>query len=129
MRLCNLLKTNDMKTQVYVTNNVGDPLEHDYDLYYEEGKTKGKTICLYSHNSEWSDYLHGQKAGSIKEIDDGFMIKIGCNKIKLDYADMQVLKILLLSDLEDTDYFEIRDSKTIRKWSPTEDTETKGNLP
>ena len=99
--------------QVYVTNNVGDPLEHDYDLRYEEDRT----VCLYSRNSEWADYLHGQDAGVIKNIyDDGFLIKIGDQKMKLDYADMQVLKILLLSDLEDTDYFEIRESKTIKKW-------------
>jgi len=98
--------------QVYVTNNVGDPLEHDYDLRYEEDRT----VCLYSHNSEWADYLQGQKAGSIKDIEDGFVVKIGEQKMKLDYADMQVLKILLLSDLEDTDYFEIRESITIKKW-------------
>ena len=71
--------------QVYVTNNVGDPLEYDYDLKYEEGKR----TCLYSRNSEWAEYLHGQKAGSIKDIDDGFLIKIGDNKIELDYCDMQ----------------------------------------
>ena len=98
--------------QVYVSNNVGDPLEHDYDLEY----IQDKTICLYSRNSEWTEYLHGQKAGSIKDIDDGFLIKIGDKKIELDYCDMQVLKILLLSDLEDTDYFEIRESTTIKKW-------------
>jgi len=108
--------------QVYVTNNVGDPLEHDYDLKYEEGKT----ICLYSNNSEWTEYLQGQKAGYIKEIADGFLIKIGENKIELDYCDMQVLKILLLSDLEDTDYFEIRESTTIKKWP--KDTGIEGSL-
>jgi len=98
--------------QVYVNNNVGNPLEHDYDLRYEEGKR----TCLYSRNSDWTEYLHGEKAGSIKEIADGFLIKIGENKIELDYCDIQVLKILLLSDLEDTDYFEIRESTTIKKW-------------
>jgi hypothetical protein len=36
--------------------------------------------------------------------------------MKLDYADMQVLKILLLADTDDTDYFEIRESTTIKKW-------------
>ena len=36
--------------------------------------------------------------------------------MKLDYADMQVLKILLLSELNDVDYFEIRESITIKKW-------------
>jgi hypothetical protein len=98
--------------QVYVSNNLGDPLEYDYDLKYEDGKT----ICLYSNNSEWADYLHGQKAGSIKDIEDGFVVKVGEQKIKLDYAEMQVLKILLLSDLNDADYFEIRESTTIKKW-------------
>jgi len=105
--------------QVYVSNNVGDPLEHDYDLKYEEGKT----ICLYSNNGEWADYLHGQKAGSIKGIEDGYVIKIGTQKMRLDFADMQVLKILLLADLEDTDYFEIRESTTIKTWLQIEDTE------
>jgi hypothetical protein len=98
--------------QVYVTNNVGDPLEYDYDLKYEEDKR----VCLYSRNSEWAEYLHGQKAGTIKVIDDGYVIKIGEQKMKLDFADLQVLKILLLADLEDTDYFEIRESTTIKKW-------------
>ena len=108
--------------QVYVNNNVGNPLEHDYDLRYEEGKR----TCLYSRNSDWTEYLHGEKAGSIKEIADGFLIKIGENKIELDYCDIQVLKILLLSDLEDTDYFEIRESTTIKKWP--KDTGIEGSL-
>ena len=98
--------------QVYVSNNWGEGLEHDYDIKYEDDKT----ICLYSNNSEWADYLQGQKAGSIKDIDDGFVVKIGEQKMKLDYADMQVLKILLLSELNDVDYFEIRESITIKKW-------------
>jgi hypothetical protein len=106
-----ITKINNMK-QVYVGNNLGDPLEYDYDLKYEDGKT----ICLYSNNSEWADFLHGQEAGSIKEIEDGFLVKVGEQKIKLDYAEMQVLKILLLSDLNDADYFEIRESITIKAW-------------
>ena len=108
--------------QVYVENNLGEGMEYDYDLKYEDGKT----VCLYSHNSEWTDYLHGQKAGYIKDIEDGFVIKIGEQKIKLDYAEMQVLKILLLSDLEGTDYFEIRESITIKAWP--RDIETGENL-
>lgn len=108
--------------EVYVSNNLGDPLEYDYDLKYEEGKR----TCLYSCNSEWTEYLHGQKAGSIKDIDDGFLIKIGEQKMKLDFADLQVLKILLLADTDDTDYFEIRESKTIKKWP--KGTEIVGNL-
>jgi len=98
--------------QVYVSNNYGEGLEHDYDIKYEDDKT----ICLYSNNSEWADYLQGQKAGSIKDIEDGFVVKIGEQKMKLDYADMQVLKILLLSEINDVDYFEIRESITIKKW-------------
>jgi len=98
--------------QVYVSNNYGEGLEHDYDIKYEDNKR----LCLYSNNSEWADYLQGQEAGSIKDMGDEFLIKIGEQKMKLDYADMQVLKILLLSDLEDTDYFEIRESITIKKW-------------
>ena len=98
--------------QVYVSNNLGDPLEYDYDLKYEDGKR----TCLYSRNSEWAEYLHGQKAGLIKDIKDGFLIKIGDKKIELDYSDMQVLKILLLADTNDVDYFEIRESKTIKTW-------------
>ena len=98
--------------EVYVSNNLGDPLEHDYNLEYKEDKT----ICLYSNNSEWADFLHGQEAGSIKEIEDGFLVKVGEQNIKLDYAEMQVLKILLLSDLNDADYFEIRESITIKAW-------------
>jgi hypothetical protein len=117
-----ITKINNMK-QVYVGNNLGDPLEYDYDLKYEDGKT----ICLYSNNSEWADFLHGQEAGSIKEIEDGFLVKVGEQKIKLDYAEMQVLKILLLSDLNDADYFEIRESITIKAWP--RDIEIDGNLP
>ena len=98
--------------QVYVSNNWGEGLEHDYDIKYEDDKT----ICLYSNNSEWADYLQGQEAGSIKDMGDEFLIKLGEQKIKLDYADMQVLKILLLSDLNDVDYFEIRESITIKAW-------------
>ena len=82
----------------------------------QPNKKAGSRLCLYSNNSEWADYLQGQKAGSIKDIEDGFVVKVGEQKMKLDYADLQVLKILLLSDLEDTDYFEIRESKTIKKW-------------
>jgi hypothetical protein len=43
--------------------------------------------------------------------------------MRLDFADIQVLKILLLSDLKDTDYFEIRESTTIKTWLQIEDTE------
>jgi hypothetical protein len=98
--------------QVYVSNNWGQGLEHDYDLKYEDNKT----ICLYSHNSEWTEHLQGQKAGSIKDNDGDFVIKIGEQKMTLDYADMQVLKILLLADTDDTDYFEIRESIIIKAW-------------
>ena len=98
--------------QVYVSNNYGEGLEHDYDIKYEDNKR----LCLYSNNSGWADYLQGQKAGSIKDIEDGFVVKVGEQKMKLDYADMQVLKILLLSELNDVDYFEIRESITIKKW-------------
>ena len=108
--------------QVYVSNNYGEGLEHDYDLKYEDNKR----LCLYSNNSEWADYLQGQKAGSIKDIEDGFVVKVGEQKMKLDYADMQVLKILLLSELNDVDYFEIRESITIKKWP--KDTGIEGNL-
>jgi hypothetical protein len=109
--------------QVYVENNMGEGMEYDYDLKYEDGKT----ICLYSNNSEWAEYLHGQEAGSIKDIEDGFVVKVGEQKMKLDYADIQVLKILLLSDLNDADYFEIRESITIKAWP--RDIEIDGNLP
>ena len=98
--------------QVYVSNNYGEGLEHDYDLKYEDNKR----LCLYSNNSVWADYIQGQQAGSIKDIEDGFVVKVGEQKMKLDYADMQVLKILLLSELNDVDYFEIRESITIKKW-------------
>jgi hypothetical protein len=108
--------------QVYVENNLGEGMEYDYDLKYEDGKT----VCLYSHNSEWTEHLQGQKAGSIKDIEDGFVIKIGEQKMTLDYAEMQVLKILLLSDLNDADYFEIRESTTIKKWP--KDTGIEGSL-
>lgn len=100
--------------QVYVSNNlVGDKLEHDYDLKYEEGKT----ICLYAHNSEWTEHLHGKKAGSVKDIEDGYLIKVGEQKMKLSYAEIQLLKILLLSEINDSDYFEIRETITIKKWN------------
>ena len=109
--------------QVYVSNNYGEGLEHDYDIKYEDDNT----ICLYSNNSEWADYLQGQKAGSIKDIEDGFLVKVGEQKMKLDYADMQVLKILLLSEPNDVDYFEIRESITIKTWP--KGTGIDGNLP
>jgi hypothetical protein len=109
--------------QVYVENNMGEGMEYDYDLKYEDGKT----TCLYSYNTEWTEHLHGQKAGSIKDIGHGVVIKIGEQKMTLDYAEMQVLKILLLSDLEGTDYFEIRESITIKAWP--RDIETGENLP
>ena len=116
-----ITKTNNMK-QVYVENNIGEEMDYDYDLKYEDGKT----VCLYSHNSEWTEHLQGQKAGSIKDIEDGFVIKIGEQKMTLDYAEMQVLKILLLSELNDVDYFEIRESITIKAWP--RDIETGENL-
>ena len=42
--------------QVYVENNLGEGMDYDYDLKYEDGKT----VCLYSNNSEWTEHLHGQ---------------------------------------------------------------------
>ena len=98
--------------QVYVNNNEGEPLEHDYDLRYEENKI----VCLFSYNSDWTEHLNGKKAGSIKEVEEGYLIEIGTQKMRLDYGDIQVLKILLLADKNDVDYFEIRESKTIKTW-------------
>jgi hypothetical protein len=98
--------------QVYVNNNEDGTLEHDYDLLQDGDKIQ----CLYSCNSEWTEHLHGKKAGSIKLTDDGNVIKIGNQKMKLDFADLQVLQILLLADTNDTDYFEIRESITIKAW-------------
>ena len=98
--------------QVYVNNNEGEPLEHDYDLRYEENKI----VCLFSYNSDWTEHLNGKKAGSIKEVEEGYLIEIGTQKMRLDYGDIQVLKILLLADKNDVDYFEIRESITIKAW-------------
>ena len=108
--------------QVYVSNNQDGTLEHDYDLLQDGDKIQ----CLYSRNSEWAEHLHGKKAGSIKLTDHGYVIKIGEQKMKLDFADLQILQILLLADTNDTDYFEIRESKTIKKWP--KGTEIVGNL-
>jgi hypothetical protein len=71
---------------------------------------------VYSNNPLWSDYLHNAKAGFIKDVEDGYVIKIADQKLKLDFCDIQVLKILLLAELNDSDYFEIRESTTIKKW-------------
>jgi hypothetical protein len=98
--------------QVYVENNMGEPMEHDYDLKYKDGKI----VCLFSYNSDWTEHLNGKKAGSIKEVEEGCLIEIGTQKMRLDYGDMQILKILLLADTNDVDYFEIRESKTIKTW-------------
>lgn len=108
--------------QVYVSNGLDEPLEHDYNLIYEDNKVS----CVYSDNPLWIDYLHNIKAGSIKDVEDGYVVKIADQKIKLDFCDMQVLKILIFSDLCDDDYFEIRESKTIKKWP--KDTEIEENL-
>ena len=98
--------------QVYVSNGLDEPLEHDFNLIYEDNKIS----CVYCDNSLWADYLHNQKAGSIKDVEDGYVIKIAGQKIKLDFSDIQVLKILLLADTNDADYFEIRESTTIKAW-------------
>lgn len=97
--------------QVYVSNGLDEPLEHDFNLIYEDNKIS----CVYSNNPLWADYLHNQKAGSLKELEEGYVIKIAGQKIKLDFSDIQVLKILLLAE-NNSDYFEIRESTTIKKW-------------
>jgi hypothetical protein len=107
--------------QVYVINGLDEPLEHDFNLIYEDNKIS----CVYSDNRLWADYLHNQKAGSLKELEEGYVIKIAGQKIKLDFSDIQVLKILLLAE-NNTDYFEIRESTTIKKWP--KDIETEENL-
>lgn len=97
--------------EVHVSNGLTEPLEHDYNLIYEDNKIS----CVYSNNPLWSDYLHNQKAGSLKELEEGYVIKIAGQKIKLDFSDIQVLKILLLAE-NNSDYFEIKESITIKKW-------------
>ena len=108
--------------QVYVTNNEDGTLEHGYDLRYDGDKIE----CLYSNNNEWTEHIQGKKAGSIKVTANGYIIKIGEQKMKLDFADLEVLQILLLADTNDADYFEIRESTTIKKWP--KDIETGENL-
>ena len=97
--------------EVHVSNGLTEPLEHDYNLIYEDNKIS----CVYSNNPLWSDYLHNKKAGSLKELEEGYVIKIAGQKIKLDFSDIQVLKILLLAE-NNSDYFEIKESITIKKW-------------
>jgi hypothetical protein len=107
--------------EVYVSNGLDEPLEHDFNLIYEDKKIS----CVYSDNSLWADYLHNQKAGSLKELEEGYVIKIAGQKIKLDFSDIKVLKILLLAQY-DSDYFEIKESITIKKWP--KDIEIEENL-
>lgn len=105
--------------QVFVENHMGKPLEHDYDIMYDDNKR----ICFYSNNPEWVSGLDGEIVGHIKDTLNDIIIKIGKQTIKLDYAEYLVLKILIASDLNDTDSFEIRESKTIKKWGKGEDIE------
>lgn len=105
--------------QVYVENNLGEGFEHDYDIMYEDDKR----VVFYSNSPEWADRLKGTAYGHIKEHGDGVKIKIGKETMDLDFCDYLVLKILIASDLNDTDSFEIRESKTIKKWGNAEDTE------
>ena len=104
--------------EVYVSNGLDEPLEHDFNLIYEDKKIS----CVYSNNPLWADYLYNQKAGSLKELEEGYVIKIAGQKLKLDFSDIQVLKILLLAE-NNTDYFEIRESTTIKKWPKDIETE------
>ena len=110
--------------QVYVENNLGKPLEHDYDIMYD----CNKRVCLYSDNPEWGEKLRTKIRAHIIDNGDGVHIKIGKESMDLDYADYLVLKILIASDLNDKDYFEIRESKTIKKWGSEEVTEIVGSL-
>jgi len=110
--------------QVYVENNLGEGFEHDYDIMYEDDKR----VVFYSNSPEWADRLKGTAYGHIKEHGDGVKIKIGKETIDLDFCDYLVLKILIASDLNDTDSFEIRESKTIKKWGNAEDIEIDGSL-
>jgi hypothetical protein len=110
--------------QVFVQNDKKKPLEHDYDIMYD----CNKRVCLYSNNSEWAEKLRTKIRAHIIDNGDGVHIKIGKESMDLDYADYLVLKILIASDLKDNDHFEIRESKTIKKWGSEGVTEIEESL-
>ena len=110
--------------QVFVQNDRKKPLEHDYDIMYNDDKR----IAFYSNNPAWAEDLQGTVYGFIKDDGNGVKIKFGKKSMDLDYADYLVLKILIASDLKDNDHFEIRESKTIKKWGSEEVTEIVGSL-
>lgn len=62
---------------------------HDYDLK----DTGSRVELLRSSNNEWTS--PGELAASIKDNGDHVKIKIGNKKIKLDYAELTELSILI----------------------------------
>jgi len=110
--------------QVFVQKDIKKPLEHDYDIMYNDDKR----IAFYSNNPVWAEDMQGTVYGLIKEDGDGVKIRIGTQVMDLDFCDYLVLKILIASDLNDNDHFEIRKSKTIKKWGSEGVTEIEESL-
>lgn len=78
--------------KVYVENFIGKPLEHEFDIEFEN-KT---TILKYSNSKAWSEDIHGTKACSMVNTGNGYIVKLGGKTIRMDYAEAQQLFILLM---------------------------------
>jgi len=96
--------------QVYIENNIGDKLEHSFDIVREDGSVR----LDYSNSYCWSTSHRGEMAGFIVDDGDGIVVKIDdIQKIILNYDQAQRLLILLLDNNDAK--IELRHSTVIKK--------------
>jgi hypothetical protein len=95
--------------QVWVKNSLyNDNLDYDYDVVKNDRILELK----YSKSSEWTESISGNICATLEDNGNRIKIKIGSNKIKLDYNELRELKCLLLA--ENDEHIEIRETNTIK---------------
>lgn len=72
-----------------------------YDTYKEDNaeysfKYKDDTVKMYYSGGHWNHDIQNSTCAKLDDTGDGIHIKIkGVNRIKLDYADTEILYVLL----------------------------------
>lgn len=96
-------------SQIWIKNDLNnEDLDYDYDVV-----KKDKLIeLIYSKSSDWTESISGKVCATLEDDGNCIKIKIGHNKIKLDYNDLRELKCLLLA--ENDEHIEIRETNMIK---------------
>ena len=103
------------KYEVYVQNTKEGLLEHDYDLL----KLKDKLSLSDSTGKQWSKSSRGEVMATLEDTGNDVIIQLEGKKkpIVLDYKQAAELQMLLLANLESDYVTEIREAKSLIRYS------------